>query len=354
MTDELSCLRQSILTYAKAFDPASLNPSQAQQVVWLCAQIEASVSSMKALAAARAADGNGWQHLGYRSPADHLADQTGTTAASARRTLESGRRMAGQPLVARAALAGELSAEQAGAVSDGVAVDPARAAELIDLAQRSSFSELNEHVAKVKADHADLEAQRRARHARRSLRRWTDRDGALNARLYGHPEDGALMWRMLDPVRRRLNLLRREPDTSSDSPDSLDNLDYDALMTIVGAAVGKERDLSLGELVDLGLFPQMAAAGPPSAPGDPTASPPPDAARARTKKLAGSPLRVMVRVDLDTLLRGVPMEGELCEIAGVGVVPVSVVEDMLATESPFIAAILTRGESLVGAALRRP
>jgi len=67
--------------------------------------------------------------------------------------------------------------------------------------------------------------------------------------------------------------------------------------------------------------------------------------RKRAKKLAGSPMRVMVRVDLDALLRGVALDGELCEIAGYGPVPVSVIEDLLATENPFIVGILTKPRS---------
>jgi hypothetical protein len=59
-------------------------------------------------------------------------------------------------------------------------------------------------------------------------------------------------------------------------------------------------------------------------------------------------MRVMIRVDLDALLRGVALEGELCEIAGYGPVPVSVVEDLLGTESPFIVGLLTKGQALSG------
>jgi hypothetical protein len=56
----------------------------------------------------------------------------------------------------------------------------------------------------------------------------------------------------------------------------------------------------------------------------------------------------MVRVDLDALLRGSVVDGELCEIAGYGPVPVAVVEDLLATENPFIVGILTKTRALVG------
>jgi Domain of unknown function (DUF222) len=367
MCQRLRTIQQSIITYAGQFDARTLSAAQASEVVRLCAQIEASAASIKALAAARSAEGNGWQHAGYRSASEQLADQAGMSPAAAKRALETGRRLADQPEVAAAALAGDLSLEQATAISDGVAADPAKAGELIDKAKRSSLPELNEEVAKVKAACSDQEQRRRDRHVKRSLRRWTDRDGALQAHLYGHPEDGASLWRMLDPIRRRLNMMRRQSGAAN---ESLDALDYDAVMTMAAIATGKEGELGLADLVELGLFPQFdasmlagPAAPPPPTPADPglfslvaaadvdqtgTAAPPASKQGRRPKKLAGSPIRVMVRVDLDALLRGVALEGELCEIAGYGQVPVSVVEDLLATENPFIVGILTKAQALVG------
>jgi hypothetical protein len=363
-------------SYAGGFDARTLTPADAAVVVGLCAQIEASAASIKAIAAARVADGKEWERTGYRSPAEALADQAGMSSSAARRTLETGRRMADQPEVAQAALAGELSLEQATAVSDGVAANPAKATELIEAAKISSLAELNEAVAKVKADSTDQEERRRARHTKRSLRRWTDRDGAFHAHLYGHPEDGAAIWRMLDPIRRRLNMLR----LSAGQPhDTFEALDYDALLTMASVATGRAGELSLTDLIDLGLFPQfytppdpnravagadgLAASAAPSGPsaasnaGGNTLGPSGLVAASRLpaplpsgsgKKLAGSPLRLMIRIDLDALLRGVALEGELHEIAGYGPIPVSVVEDLIATENPFILGILTKAQQVTG------
>ena len=55
----------------------------------------------------------------------------------------------------------------------------------------------------------------------------------------------------------------------------------------------------------------------------------------------------MVRVDLDALLCGVASEGELCEIPGYGPVPVSVVEDLVATGNAFIIAVVTKAQAVV-------
>jgi hypothetical protein len=64
----------------------------------------------------------------------------------------------------------------------------------------------------------------------------------------------------------------------------------------------------------------------------------------------GSRAKVIVRVDFDALLRGRPIEGEVCEIAGYGPVPVSVVEEVLSRGDTFLAAVITRGKGICGVA----
>ena len=362
-------LREAIIAYAARFDARTLTAAHASQMIGLWAQIEASVASIKALTAARAAEGRSWEHDGFRSPSEQLAARAGMSPAAAKRALETGRRLVDQPEVAAAALAGRVSLEQATAIADGVAANPDKAAELLDQASHCSLPELNEAVARVKAACGDAEQCRADRHTKRSLRRWSDRDGAFHTHLYGHPEDGARLWQMLDPIRRRLNMARRE---SGAPVETLDALDYDALMTMADVATGKDGELGLADLVELGLFPQLHTALPAPLPARPPLVPPgaePDLFSTTTtdddtddappapagskprrrgrKKLAGSPIRVMIRVDLDVLLRGVAVDGELCEIPGYGPVPVSVVKDLTATGNAFFIAVLTKAQAVV-------
>ena len=343
MCRELDILSRSITDLAAGFDADSLTPGEAGRVVAVCSRMEASVASVKALAAARAAEGSSWKHEGYRSPADQLAHRAGMSPGAARRALDTGRRMSGQPEVARAALAGELTPEQAAAVSDGAAADPGRARQLIEQARRSTVTELNQEVARVKAGRTDLEARRREIHAKRTLRRWTDREGAVHAHMYGNPEGAVAVWQTLDPLRRRLIMARR----GRGEHESLDALDYDALVTLARLACGQDAEIGFDELLDMGLFPQARAAralpaAPPGdtlQPADPDPGPP-----QRAKKLAGGPAKVIVRVDLDALLRGWPAEGELCEMDGCGPVAVSLIRELMARGANLIALALTRAE----------
>lgn len=362
MCRELSALEQSIAEYAAKFDVESLVPSQAGEVVRTCSRIEASISAIKSLAVAKSAEGMAWKQQGYRSPADKLAQETGISPGAAKRTVQTGERMTKQPDVAQAALAGELSAEQAEAVSDGAAANPGKTKELVEKAKELSLPELNEEVARIKAAATDLEARRKAIHSKRSLRRWTDREGGFHAHLYGNPETGIGLSRIIDPIRRRLVALRN----ASDQPrESFEAIEHDALMIIAATAAGQDCELSIKDLLDLGLFPQLGEtllAGRATAESDPNRAEPdlfsgtrdpaestdPAAKEKRSKKLAGSPTKVIVRVDFNTLLRGYPLEGELCEIKGLGTVPVSLIEDLIATGNAFLAAVLMDGHEVKG------
>ncbi len=325
-------------------------------VMRVCARMEASIASVKALAAARHGDSDAWKLEGFRSLSDQLAAQTGMTASRARRLLDTGRRLAGQPDIAEAALGGELSIDQADLVSEAAAVAPSMTRDLIDKARHATMSELKEEVTRVKAANCDLEARRRAIHAKRSFRRWTDSDGAFSARFYGLPEDGAVLFQAIDPVRRRLVVKRRE--TRPDEPnEALDALDYDAALILAAAAVGQPAELTPEELTDLGLFPDLSAPDD-AAVAEPTTQPdlfaadegaagvPP--ARRRRKRLAGGSYKVIVRVDYTALLRGYALDGELCDMTGTGPVALSTVGRILKTTNPFISAVLLKNEKLEG------
>jgi Domain of unknown function (DUF222) len=393
MFQELEQLRQLTVEFASRFDAGGLTPGQAGTAVRMLAQAESSIGSMKALAAARAAESEGWKKEGFRSAADELASRTGVGVGRARQTLDAGRRMASQPEVAEAALAGDLSPEQAALVSDGAAAAPGRAKELVEKAKQVSIGELTDEVARVKAAHTDLEKRRQAIQARRSWKYRTTTDGEFRGFVFGHPEDGALLYRMLTPIKRRLTILARQAGRR----DPFEAIEYDSLMTLARLALGETAEIDVAELLELGLFPQLTAVGPfgpatataagppdlfppdgpdegtdeapdpepagPPPPGDGAGGEPPggDAAqsrskRRRSKRLAGSPAKVIGLVDLDALLRGAPVDGERCEILGFGPVAMSVIEGLLSTGNTQLALALTHHQRVIGVhhARRRP
>ncbi len=317
MCDSLGDVRAALSRYVAVFDAATLSGSQAESVVEAATAIERMAAVVKAKAAARAAETRSWKRAGERSAASHLARRTAGTVAQAADALATARRLENLPTLDAAARLGELSAAQTAAIADAAAADPSAEARLVSVAKQASLAELRAECARTKAAACeDLEARRRRMHERRSVRHWTDGDGAWHLHMRHNPEVGAQLMAALAPGRDRLFEWgqadgRREP------------LEAYAADALVEAVCGK-------------------------ADGEGETDKAPPAARPSVK--------VIVRVDLPALLRGYPVEGDTCEIAGFGPVAVSAIRDLVDTADPFLAAVVTDGEAVVGVAHlgRRP
>src|SRR5207237_3788186 len=115
-------------------------------------------------------------------------------------SLDTAARLPEPPGVDRAVRAGELSAVQANEIASAAGADPGAAAELVRVAQTDGVGGLRDRCRRVKAAAApDEMARHRAIHASRSLRHWSDPDGA--GRLEGRftPEVLAELLVALEP-----------------------------------------------------------------------------------------------------------------------------------------------------------
>ncbi len=310
MCHTLMELVEGMRRYASGFDAAVLAPADAEAVVCLAASIEGMAATLKSLAAARVAEGGAWKAAGERSAAHHLARTTGSSVAQAVETIETGRRLDELPVVASAARDGALSAQQAAVLAGAAAADPGAQRRLVEAARESSLGELRSECARVRAAATpDLEARRRAIHRGRSLRAYTDAEGAWNLRVRDNPEVGAQFMAALEPIRDRIFRAAR----AAGRRESLEAYAADALA-------------------------ELARGG-----------------GASTRR-SSAKAKVIVRVDLVALLRGRPAEGEVCEVAGFGPVATSAVRDLIDSADPFLAAVVTQGERVVGVAHlgRRP
>lgn len=311
MFDPLTQVRDRLADVAATFDPALLTAADCGAVVETATAIERMAAHVKALAAARVAETELWRQRGARSPEEDLARRTGTSVSRAREQLETARRARRQPKVDEAARQGKLSPEQAAAISDAAAADPSAEARLVEGAGQQSLQELRDACGRVKATAADPEERHRKIHAGRRLRTFTDSDGAWNLHLRNTADVGAAIMERLRPVHDRLFAAARKEERR----EPVEAYAADALTEVV-------------------LGSTAAAAGEPAQP----------------VRVASRAAKVIVRIDLDTLLRGYPIDGEVSEISGIGPVPVSVVEAMLATGDPFLAAVVTRGVDVIGVA----
>jgi hypothetical protein len=328
-------IRDAVVSFASAFDPSFVDGRAARAHVEQAAQIVKAAQAVLALAAARADECNGFD-TGGRSPAHELAALTGSSVGEASATLTTGRRLEQQPDLADVARLGVLSPQQTMAISEALAADPSvDARTLVGTAQRSSLRELRDECERVKArgDH-DREARRRRIHDERHLRRVTHHDGSAGVVMRGNPEDIARVYAAIAPRRDELFAAARREGRRERS----ESLDYDALLSTLRSPSCCDGGVAASD--DGGA---VGAGG-----------------RGRRRRGGrgggnGQRAKILVRVDFDTLLRGYPIDGEVCEIAGYGPVSVGAVHDLLA-EGGFLAAIVTKGERVTGVAHlgRRP
>ena len=166
---ELRGLREKVGVFAAGFDAALVAPTVANAMVDDAAAIEKMAATVKALLAARVAETEVATREGDKTPAHALARKTGTTVGKAADAIRTGKRLANQPTLDDAARRGEVSAEQAAAISDAADADPDAEKRLVDQAGRSTLPELRNECERTKAA-ADKDAEERRRHPGRPLR----------------------------------------------------------------------------------------------------------------------------------------------------------------------------------------
>ncbi len=328
--------REAMASCAAAFDPSVLSPADAASVVRDAAAIEHMAATVKALAAARAADSGQWRRDGALSPAHALARETGTSVAAARSALDTAAKLADMPVLDAAARRGEVSPAQAAPIAEAASKDPGAETRLVAKAKRSSLGELRDECARTAAaaepdDAARHEAIRRSRYLRR--RRCADGAGELTYR--STLDDVAEIWSIVQGHantefdRARLEG-RREPEEAYLA---------DGLLAAVraGAGIAPEEPAAAEEERRGGDEPAGDAAPERSTQG----SEPVPMKTGRVRK--PTPTKVVVRIDWDALVRGWPIEGEVCEIPGLGPVAVSAVQTMIASGDAFLAGVVTKG-----------
>jgi hypothetical protein len=262
-------------------------------------RVERAAHALKAAAAARVAQSGAWSGGGDRTAAEWLARTTGTTASDASATIATGQRMEDLPETRAAARGGRLSPAQARAVADAASADPSAEARLLDQAAKASVGELVDACRRTKAAaDPDSEATHRRIHAARRVRCWTDTEGTAHLKATGTPESIARIRAAIDHRADQIFRKRR----AEGQRESSDAYRFDALE----------------ELTTSGT----------------TASPLPQ----------GADAKIIVRVDHAALVRGRIEGDEVCEIAGVGPVAVSVVRSWM--HDAFVAALLTKGTDI--------
>ena len=297
--DAIDQLRQLLAE----FEPDRFDGAGARSLVEAFGELERLGAAGKSLAARQVVATGSWKQGGsHRDAADWLAATTGSTVGAARATLDTSSRLSSLPCTEAALRAGELSATQVDAIADAASIDPAAETELLERSTHDGVRGLRNECARVKAAAcADQEARYEKIRAARSVRSWTDADGAGRIDIRGPVDATAKVLAALEPFEKSLF----EQARADGRQERHDALAFDALVALAEAPRGE------GE-----------------------------AASAKAPGITG-----VVRIDHTALIRGWTEPGEVCEIVGHGPIPVAVASRLL--DDAFLKAVVVDGTNVL-------
>ena len=296
MFDQVERLRDELDELVSSVDADALDGPRARRLYDAATEIEQRAGALRLLVTGRLEECNAWKKDGDRTPANFVARTTGTTVRQAVESLQTARRLDPHGGVADALRAGEVTAAQAAPIAEAVSADPHAEKELLAHAQTDSLQGLREECRRVKAaartdelDHND--AIRRSRY----LRTWTDPEGAGRGEWKLPPEDQA---RILARLAAEADAVATEAKAAGAPIESREAYAADALTRITRSAPGEGR----------------------------------------------SQVAIHLRVDQTAFERGHTEPGEICEIEGVGPVPVATARN-LSTDA-LIYVLATKGTDI--------
>ncbi|MGQ0433640.1 MAG: DUF222 domain-containing protein [Microthrixaceae bacterium] len=289
---EMAAQREALAALLRRIDPDELLASQAPALWRELDVMGRQIAAAKTLVARRVEDSHRWKGEGFASPAEYLAAHGGTSLSSARAELEMSKALPTLAATRCALVDGSVSPQQGALIADAAKVNPAAERSLLESAAKHSFKELKDHAQRAKAaGDSDPEATQRRIHQHRRLVEFIDAEGAWNLQARGTVADGAKIHAALAPIieeRFRANRTAGKRETGEANA-------FDALVELSTRVGGSKRGRYLG----------------------------------------------LIRCDLHALQRGVTAGEEICEIAGLGPIPVRTAVDLLGDATWKL--VITRG-----------
>ena len=271
-----------------------LDPDKAASLLTELARIENTCASARILLSGVIAESNVWQQNGDHSAAQWVARTTQATVSKAAETLETVKRLDKLPLTAEAFLQGAISETQVREIASAASLSPSSEQSLLETARSGDVTALRDACRKVRqAAVTDEMARYEAIHRSRYLRSWSDHDGAFRLDAKLTPDAGATVMAALEPHRRKAFEDARRAGRREQPEAYL----ADALVALAHAGDAKE------------------ASGPKA--------------------------MVHVRVDHAALVRGHRNGDEVCEIDGIGPIPVATARAL--SSDAILSAVLTKG-----------
>jgi hypothetical protein len=294
-------LVDEVSEFVAGLDPACLEGRSARRLLEVFARGERLMAAGKALMARRV-DETGAYHGSFRTAAHYLAKVSGTSVGAAEQTIRTAHEVEQLPATEAALRAGMLSGAQVKAVAAAASADPAAEGLMLQCADTDGVKGLMAEAARVIAAAAsDADKVYERIHRERSFRHWRDHDGAGRIAVRGPLDLTERVALALAPYEAEI--FARTKDQEPDAREPHEARLFDALVAMA--------DASTGEM----------------------------------PKGTGPRPTVTVRVDHRAFVAGDTMPGEVCEIAGVGPIPVSVAQRL--AEDAFLKALITTGTDVL-------
>jgi Domain of unknown function (DUF222) len=262
-----------------ALAPETASGADAAAVVERAVRIERLGAAARARFARRVTETGAYEESGHKHAAGWLAERSGESVGQALGVLKTAAQLSEAPLVDDAFKDGRLSLSQAKVAADAGALDPSSQQHLVDVATAGSLKDLKAEAARIKRKRfgEDWVRQREETvHRRRYCRIWSATEGGVRLDAWLPTVEGARVKAALDREADRVFKEARAAGVR----DRADAYAADALVRVV-----------TGE--------------------------------------ASPPAQVAVRVDAGALRRGHADGDEVCEIPGVGPIPIAVAKDLL-------------------------
>jgi hypothetical protein len=369
-----------------ALEPDDVLASHAPKLWDTFDRIERLAASAKILLARRVEDSKVHEREGMRSAGEYLAKQSGSSVAAGRAALATSKRIPKLDATTTALRRGDLSASQAEAIADAASHNRDAEEHLLETAKTSSLGELRDECARRKAAaDPDPDATYRRIHEGRFCRQRRDPEGAWTLTARGTPDAAAVFNTALNPIideifttawaqgrreerqqyafdalielaRRARNGYRSDTDPSqtdtttqqADNAAGVATRCTNAAEPSTAQAGSSDREPGLFDAANNGHKDTPAEANNHNShtDSDDTNQPRSRSAskrRRRRRRRANSPTYLaLLRIDFTALQRGHTEGDEICEIAGVGPIPVNRARELLS--DAVIKLIATRGE----------
>ena len=300
----LDALLASVCDAASAFEAGQLSLDDTVVAMRHWSAIVNAADAALSMCAARIDELGPPPSAGARDAATFVAKQAGITTHRANDKIKTGNGFRRAARTRATATKGELSPEQAAAITDAVKVNPDAEGALLAASATHSLGGLREECAKAKAAREDRTKTEQRIHACRSLRRYRDADGAEHLHAVGTKLQMSRIDQALKPlIDRRFKHARADGVR-----ERLEAYTFDALVDMA--------DRSLNPAAD-------------------------------ERPAHKDPIRHLsvLRLDLSALQRGHVQDGETCEIAGLG--PISVVAAREALGESVLKLVITKGVDVV-------